>query len=167
MLKSVINYHLIEAAIMDSFWAKIVGLGLIVVILIAVVKFLPSNEPAEPEPDQITEQVEPAVKQPRPKPPPRRPRPGRVVKKEPTIEELEGDEFVEDVQAQKIYGQAELHSKLARKPMMTPKKMVDYCRQIIEQYPHTKYAPKARLLLRELPERYRRLYKITDEEMGL
>ena len=153
---------------MNSFWAKIAGLGLIVVILIAVVKFFPSNEPTESEPEQIKEQVEPAVKPQRPKPRPRRPRPKRVVKQEPTTEELQGDELVEDVRAQKLYSMAEMQSKLARKPMMTPKLMVDYCRKIIEQYPHTKYAPKARLLLRGLEgTRYQRLYKITDEEMGL
>ena len=44
---------------------------------------------------------------------------------------------------------------------------VDYCREIIEKYPDSSYAPRARRMLRDIPRRYRKLYKITDEEMGL
>jgi len=45
--------------------------------------------------------------------------------------------------------------------------MVRYCRLILENYPETSYAEKARQMLREIPERYRSRYKITDKEMGL
>ena len=45
--------------------------------------------------------------------------------------------------------------------------MVDICRTILQQYPDTQYAEKARGLLREMPTRFRKMYKITDEELGL
>ena len=44
---------------------------------------------------------------------------------------------------------------------------IDMCRRIIQDYPDTKYADEARLLMRQVPERYHRRYKITDEELGL
>lgn len=41
------------------------------------------------------------------------------------------------------------------------------CRMVIKDYPNTKYADKARLLMRQVPQRYRKRYRITDEELGL
>ena len=71
------------------------------------------------------------------------------------------------VQAERLYNMAMFESKVAKKPMMTYKRMVDYCRQIINDYPRTFFAPKARELLREMPERYRKQYNVTDEGLGL
>ena len=47
------------------------------------------------------------------------------------------------------------------------KPMVDECRRILNEFPDTPEAAKARQLLREIPERKRAQYKITNEEMGL
>ena len=47
----------------------------------------------------------------------------------------------------------------------TPKQGIELCRQIIREYPDTTYASEARELLRGLPERHQKRYKITDEEM--
>ena len=49
----------------------------------------------------------------------------------------------------------------------TPKRGIELCRQIIKDYPSTKFADESRLLLRKVPERYRKRYNITDEELGL
>ena len=46
-------------------------------------------------------------------------------------------------------------------------KMVEACRRILTEFPDTPEAAKARLLLREVPERKRPQYHITNEEMGL
>lgn len=46
-------------------------------------------------------------------------------------------------------------------------KMVEACRQILREYPESSEAAKARLLLRDVPERKRAQYKITNEDMGL
>lgn len=50
---------------------------------------------------------------------------------------------------------------------MTYKRGVDMCREVIDNYPGTEYAHQARQLLRQVPERHRRRYHITDEELGL
>jgi hypothetical protein len=44
--------------------------------------------------------------------------------------------------------------------------MVKACRQILQQYPETPEAEKARQLLREMPESKRQQFHITNEEMG-
>jgi len=54
-----------------------------------------------------------------------------------------------------------------RKNFLTSKRGVDLCREIIREYPNTKYAQEARLLLRQVPENERKRYSITNEEMGL
>jgi hypothetical protein len=50
---------------------------------------------------------------------------------------------------------------------INPRKGVEKCRNILEKYPNTKYSEEARMLLRQVPERYRKRYRITNEEMGL
>lgn len=72
----------------------------------------------------------------------------------------------EDVRAQQIYQMAETESKIARK-IMSYKRMVDYCREILRDYPTSPYAEKARELLRQMPERHREMHNVTNEEMGL
>jgi len=75
---------------------------------------------------------------------------------------------VEDqVQAQRLFEMALAQRKMARLPGIGYKQMIDYCREIIQKYPNSPEAPKARRMLGEVPERYRELYNITDEEMGL
>ena len=75
---------------------------------------------------------------------------------------------IEDqVQAQRLFEMALAQRKMARLPGVTYKLMVDYCREIIQRYPNSPEAPKARRMLSEVPERYREIYNITDEEMGL
>lgn len=57
--------------------------------------------------------------------------------------------------------------KSAMLPTVKFGNIVRYCRLILENYPESSYAEKARQMLREIPERHRKRYKITDEEMGL
>ena len=73
----------------------------------------------------------------------------------------------DELQAQRLFEMALFHRKAGRLPVMSFKKMVDYCREIITKYPNSSYAPKARRMLRDIPQRFRKQYNITDEEMGL
>ncbi len=57
--------------------------------------------------------------------------------------------------------------KMARLPGMTYKRMVDYCRQIIQKWPGSEYAFKAKRMLADIPERYHQMYHITKEEIDL
>lgn len=71
-------------------------------------------------------------------------------------------------QAEDWYQMALFHKKSAAKlPLLSYKKLVDYCRMILENYPQSPQAQKARQLLRELPEEYRKKYNVTNQEMGL
>ena len=72
------------------------------------------------------------------------------------------DEF----QAGKLLEHAKMFIKAGSR-YMTPKKGIETCRQIISDYPGSKYAQEARMLLREVPERYHKRYGITNEELGL
>jgi len=161
---------------MNKFWLGILVLVLIAFGLILVVgKFSSRQEGAVSEPvaegseagaeEKIEQEIKPA-EEPEPveqikKPAAAAPRPARA------DEDDFGFEVVEDVRAQQLYQMAETESKIAHKPMMSYKRMVDYCREIIREFPTSPYADKARELLRQMPERHRKLHKVTDEEMGL
>ena len=83
------------------------------------------------------------------------------------IDEDDDEITPESYQAGKLLEYAKMYVKAGRKPGLTSKRAVDICRQIIREYPNTKYEQEARLLLRKVPEYERKRYKITDEEMGL
>lgn len=80
---------------------------------------------------------------------------------EPTFEELSVEE---EVQAQRLHSMALEERKRSRLPMMTPKLMVDYCREIIERWPDSEYAFQAKRMLADIPERYKDMYNVTDQE---
>ena len=88
-----------------------------------------------------------------------------VVTQSKPIEKQDEEEL--NTHAEDLYQMAVVESKIAKKPMMSYQRMVNYCRQILELYPNTSYAPKARELLRKVPEDKRSRYHITNEEMGL
>jgi hypothetical protein len=70
-----------------------------------------------------------------------------------------------DPQAENWYQMALVHKKSGR--ILGYKRMIDYCRMILERSPNSSVAGKARTLLREMPDRDKQKYNITDEEMGL
>jgi hypothetical protein len=75
-------------------------------------------------------------------------------------------DFVDEVAAGRLLEHAKTFIRLSRRGT-TPKKGIEMCRDIFAKYPNTKYSEQARMLLREVPERYRKRYKVTDEELGL
>jgi hypothetical protein len=83
------------------------------------------------------------------------------------IDEEDGEVTPESYQAGKLLEYAKMFVSAGRKPVLTSKKGVELCRQIIREYPNSKYEQEARLLLRRVPEYERKRYNITDEEMGL
>jgi hypothetical protein len=66
----------------------------------------------------------------------------------------------------KIIYARELFAPVARMPVFNYKSCVDACREIIRDYPGTKYAAEARLLLSKVPEKERATYNVTSEELG-
>jgi hypothetical protein len=72
----------------------------------------------------------------------------------------------EDIEAQRLFEVAIKARSMGR--LQTGfKLMVDTCRQIIEKFPDSEYAFKAKRMLADMPERYRARYKITEEEIDL
>ena len=163
---------------MNTFWLKMAVFAVVVVSLIVLVKFLSSEveeatyfeKTAELMEAQEAElQVELAeahrraevakAKQAEPKQP-------AASSEEPQPANDE-ERVATNLQAQKLYEMAEVEFKIGRKPLMSFKRCVDYCRELIEKYPDSAEAAKARVLLRRIPQRHRKKWKVTDEEMGL
>jgi hypothetical protein len=86
-----------------------------------------------------------------------------------TQQNTDSGDFTEvDYQAQKDLEYAKQLFKIGdRLQYHTYAKPIDLCRNIISKYPNTKYAQEARVLMRQVPERFRERYHITDAELGL
>ena len=102
--------------------------------------------PVQSEQPQPNEPAEPAVKKPTPP-----------------------DEDYFDPHAEKLIENARAFIKISNVMVQgrSYKKPVDLCRQIIKNYPDTKYEDQARILMRSVPKRYRKRYNMTDEELGI
>ncbi len=178
---------------MNTFWLKMAGFAVVVVVLIVLINVFTGPMPVEQAQDdeqtaQQEQTEESAGESQRESLEDRSARralerqqrsvPNRInaMRQREVVEQRQREEVrqqvqemaVEDeVQAERLYQMAVTSSKIARKPMMTYKKMVDYCRQIIQSYPNSIQAEKSRQLLREMPRRDRKMYKVTNEEMGI
>jgi hypothetical protein len=85
-----------------------------------------------------------------------------------TLNNEEGEYTEVDADAQQKLSYAEQLLKIANQMYAhSYRKPVEICRGIIEKYPNTKYAEQARVLLRRVPERFRKNYNLTDAELGL
>jgi len=71
-----------------------------------------------------------------------------------------------DPQAEKLVEFAKSFIEIGHK-IGSHKKGVDICREIIAEYPNTKYADRARELLRTIPENKKKKYNLTNTELGL
>ena len=174
---------------MNTFWLKVAVVAVVVLgLIVAVVSWWPAKSQPETAPGansvyevwekddkMLRAEPAPAVNEPpaeeanEPKEPPTPNVPIKPVKP-PEIQPM--PQFIElsiedKVQAEKLFEMALFHSKQGRLPVMTYKKMVDYCREIIQRWPDSEYAFKAKRMLRHMPEQYRQRYNITEEEIDL
>lgn len=113
------------------------------------IKILP-DAPEKPQPNE-------------PAPPAEQPVKAAVKKPAPP------DEEYFDPHAEKLIENARAFIKISNVMVQgrSYKKPIDICRQIIKNYPNTKYENQARILMRNVPKRYRKRYRITDEELGI
>jgi len=173
---------------MDTIWLKIVGFAVLVVGVIVLIGILTSStkgpektiydqweqddkellaEPEYKEPPVPATPVQqpaptPSVQQPIQAAPAQTAQP--VEQPKPQFKELEmEDEF----EAQKLWIWVENQRKMGRLPVMGYGQMVKSCRDIIQRWPESKYAFFAKRALADLPERYRKMYNITKEEIDL
>jgi len=81
----------------------------------------------------------------------------------------QNNEFsADDYQAEKLLSYARSFLKIGnRLPSHIYRNPIDMCRQVMRDYPNTKYAQEAQMLLRNVPKEHRKMYNLTDEELGL
>ena len=165
---------------MDKFWLKIVGFAVVVLGLIILVKVFSTSE-TEPqtkpktvydvwEQDDKRLRAEPEFKEPPQTGQSKSPKSRQVVVQKPELKpEFEELSFEDEFQAGKLLNLAIQERKMGRLPgiRLGYKKMVDHCREIIQRWPDSEYAFKAKRMLRDIPQRYRKMYNITDQEIDL
>ncbi|MHC4193627.1 MAG: hypothetical protein ACYSP9_05565 [Planctomycetota bacterium] len=154
---------------MNTFWLKIAGIVVVIVGVIVLVNALSSSESKgekEHKPETFWEQVREDDKRLRADPELREP----PVSDEgseagnPQFKELSE---IERIDAEQRFNVALQHRKMGRLQGIGLRTMVDCCRQIIERYPDSEYAFKAKRMLADIPERFRSRYNITEEETDL
>jgi hypothetical protein len=165
---------------MNTFWLKIavfaaIAVGIIVLINVFL-PFVSERKPAVKEKtfyDVIEEddkrlRAEPNLQK------PVEPRQEQTAAKTEAAQatELSPQQFKEltpeeQIEAEKLFEMALFQRKEGRLPGMSYKLMVDYCRQIIKQYPGSVYAYKAKRMLGDIPAYKRQGYNITEEEINL
>ena len=178
---------------MNTFWLKIAGGALVLfIVLIVGARFLPSDDKPKqrPVPEPTVEQepetkdiyqmaeedkkkfsvpsetaplTEPVVtetpptppQQPEPSPAPQSPPPPTVIYVKPLGE-------IEKIQAERLLNAA-IPGRTMGRMRVGYNLMTQNCKQIINDYPDSLYAYQAKLVLADIPERYRRVYKLTDQ----
>jgi len=152
---------------MNTFWLKAAAGVVVVVGLIMLVNVFKSSSPqqkpktTEAEPNTYSDIVAQDDKR-------LRAEPKTSERQESNMTDFKELSEEEKVDAEKLFEMALFQRKEGRLPGMSSsyKLMVDYCRQIIQKYPDSEYAFKARRMLGDLPTRFRQQYKITDEEIN-
>ena len=153
---------------MNTIWLKIAAAIVVVVVAIVLFSKIANHKPA-PEQTQKTLgdtfreddkrlRAEPNV--------PAQPEAGQqaAVAEQPKFRELTEEE---DVGASQLFELAITSRKEWRLPGMHYGAMVQYCRQIIEKYPGSEYAYKAKRMLGDIPASDRERYHITPDELDL
>ncbi len=153
---------------MSTFWLKVAVFAAVVVGLIVVVsKFTGLKEAGKPEPKTVYDVWEQDEERLRAEPQVRQSTKRRRTPKtiEPNNTQFKELSLEDKVRAEQLFEMALFERKKGRLPGMGFKQMVDYCRQIIQMYPDSVYAFKARRMLADIPLRYRKQYNITEEEL--
>ncbi|HIJ51832.1 MAG TPA: hypothetical protein HPP66_01615 [Planctomycetes bacterium] len=167
---------------MNTFWLKIAGIVIVVLVAIIVINVVSNSEP-EPRPpqktfrDQIEEDDRRLRADPQFKQPPQTTTPvqpgnqtrtvGPPKTGEPTKPKFRQLSEIENIDAEQLFNNAIQFRKIGRLPGPRYRVMVDACRQIIQRYPGSEWAWKAKRMLGDIPEHYRSRYHITKEEIDL
>jgi hypothetical protein len=153
--------------VMNTVWLKIAAAIVVVVVAIVLFSKIANHKsgPAQPDKtlgdawreDEKRLRAEPNL--------PVQPTTGQkaMTAEQPKFKELTEDE---KAGAEQLFELAITQRKMGRLPGMHYGAMVQYCRQIIERYPGSEYAYKAKRILADIPERERQRYSITDDEIN-
>jgi hypothetical protein len=146
-------------------WIKALFVMVLLTIGVFVVILLLPTCKKKPEPektfydiaaqDDARLRAEPVVKE---------PNQAAQLQAKPKFKELAEDEQIE---AERLLEWAIQTRKMGRLPAVSYQQTVDACRGIIKKFPGSEYEFKAKRILADIPEQYRKEYKITDEEINL
>lgn len=178
---------------MNTFWLKMAGLGAVIVGLIILVNVFwqPEEKPEQPpktfydqakedrqrflaEPEAVDSREEKPVSETTPqvskqsqaaqnKTVAERVQPA----KEPVELYFKELSEVDEIEAERLLNVAVPGRSIGRLPMTGFKLMVDICRQIIQRWPDSWYAYRAKQLLADMPPRFQKRYRVTEEEVSL
>ena len=172
---------------MNTFWLKIAGVGIVaIVVLIVAAQFTGRDDDQREETvqrdsdrspsanvyeqddkdhERLNAPVELALPQVSPEPA------GGTVEPAPvSVPEFAKLTTEQQVAAERLWEMTEAAFKIGRKPMMSFGNCVKYARQIIEQFPGSEYAIRAKRVLNDIVEmrdQYKEQFHITDEELDM
>lgn len=177
---------------MNTFWLKIAGLAIVVVIGIVVIgsltgggnsqpkgpnptfydqaekdqkKFLAKPEPLETQPTETpAKQEQPAQETPVVKPV--QPVQKTVEPSRPKILYFKPLSEIDQIAASRLLNVAAPDRSIGRLQVGF-NLMIQNCRRIIQKWPDSWYAYRAKQMIIDMPERFRPRYKVTDDELDL
>jgi len=160
---------------MNTFWLKVAGLAVGVVVVIVIVNaIMPSGDSSPKPPDKsfydvAEEDRDKYLDEPTPvDPTPEQPSEinDATSPKEVTLYFSKLSE-IEEIEAERLLNVAVPGYSIGRLPVTGYKLAVDTCRQIIQRWPDSWYAYRAKQMLTDMPQRYRPRYSITEEELDV
>jgi type IV secretory pathway VirB10-like protein len=178
---------------MNTFWLKIAGAAVAVVVAIVVVSMFTSGGPQEPAPpektfyDQAEQDKEKFLAEPKPlenqqeapsppqpaesqtqaapaQPAVEPPKPAEPPK--PTIAYCSVLSEEDQIEAERLLNVAAPGYSLGRLQVGYAL-MMQNCRQVLSKWPDSTYAYRAKVMIIEMPERHRERYKVTENELDL
>jgi hypothetical protein len=174
---------------MNTFWLKIAAIAVVIVGLIILVNafWQPKGKPEQPqktfyeqaeedkkkflaEPKAVGSQEKKAVPEQRQAAQNEKvteeAQPAKESSKPTMLYFMELSE-IDKIEAERLLNVAVPGRSIGRLPMTGFGLMVDNCRQIIQRWPDSWYAYRAKQLLADMPERFQERYKVTKEELDL
>lgn len=164
---------------MNTFWAKMAGFAVVVVALIILVKFLsPSETEPKPEPKTFQDVAEQDKREflTEPKSEESAERKPQLAEKQAPADKNMAEPIkiycrelseIDKIEAERLLNVAVPGRSIGRLPMTGFKLMVDNCRRIIQRWPDSWYAFRAKQMLAEMPQRFHKRYRVTEEELDL
>jgi hypothetical protein len=122
---------------------------------------LPGHDPNKPVADPIEDPIAEPNAPSEPKPTP------ETAPKVDEHQDFPTQSLEDQIRAEKLLQSAQMHIEESRKlRMKNPKQGIEDARQVLQEFPNTEYAQKARDLLRRVPSKWKTQHNITDEELG-
>ena len=170
---------------MNAFWVKIAIFAVVVAGIVVLINVFPKPQQkaetesfydvavkdskrllAEPEKVKDTQKRKPQQRQEQPAEQPKAAKPSPAVEEPTTLYFKELSE-IDKVEAERLLNVAVPGRSIGRLPTTGFKLMVDTCRRIIQRWPDSWYAYRAKQMLVDMPPRFRKRYRVTDDEMDL